>query len=174
MLRYPAQHWDAGAHAGGGEATARTGAASTMGPTDGAGMLVMKIESVRIKNFRSFRDVTIPFNDYTCLVGANGAGKSTVLTALNIFFRDSENVPVNISTLDKEDFHAKDIEKPIIITITFANLSDQAKSDFPDYFRQGKLIVSAKAEYEETKAGLRLSNMGNGLSCPSFRIFQSE
>jgi predicted ATP-dependent endonuclease of OLD family len=42
----------------------------------------MKIESVRIKNFRSFADETIPFNDYTCLVGPNGAGKSTIPCAL--------------------------------------------------------------------------------------------
>lgn len=47
----------------------------------------MKIESVRIENFRSFKDETIFFDDYTCFVGPNGAGKSTVFYALNIFFR---------------------------------------------------------------------------------------
>ncbi|HHY50152.1 MAG TPA: ATP-binding protein, partial [Alphaproteobacteria bacterium] len=36
----------------------------------------MRIASVRIENFRSFADATIPFNDYGCLVGPNGAGKS--------------------------------------------------------------------------------------------------
>lgn len=38
----------------------------------------MKIVSVRIENFRSFKDETIDFNNYNCLVGPNGAGKSTV------------------------------------------------------------------------------------------------
>ena len=52
----------------------------------------MKIESVRIENLRSFKDVTVPLNDYTCLAGPNGAGKSTVLYALNIFFRESINL----------------------------------------------------------------------------------
>ena len=52
----------------------------------------MKIESVRIENLRSFKDVTVQLNDYTCLVDPNGAGKSTVLYALNIFFRESINL----------------------------------------------------------------------------------
>lgn len=35
----------------------------------------MKLSKLRIENFRSFKDETIHFDDYTCLVGANGAGK---------------------------------------------------------------------------------------------------
>ena len=56
----------------------------------------MKISSVRIEKFRSFEDTTIPLNDYACLVGPNGAGKSNVLTALNVFFRESENFPTDL------------------------------------------------------------------------------
>lgn len=41
------------------------------------------IESVRIVNFKSLGDVTIPLGHFTCLVGMNGAGKSTVLQALD-------------------------------------------------------------------------------------------
>ncbi len=33
----------------------------------------MKISSVRSEKFRSFEDVIVPLNDYTCLVGPNGA-----------------------------------------------------------------------------------------------------
>jgi len=39
----------------------------------------MKLESVRIQNFRSFKDETINFDNYNCFVGPNGAGKSTVM-----------------------------------------------------------------------------------------------
>ena len=38
----------------------------------------MIIESVRIINFRSFKDETIKFDNYTCFVGPNGSGKSTL------------------------------------------------------------------------------------------------
>ena len=50
----------------------------------------MKIESVRIENFRGFKDETIEFDNYSCLVGPNGAGKSTILAAMNVFFRQSD------------------------------------------------------------------------------------
>ena len=46
----------------------------------------MKLTEIKIKNFRSFKDENIPLEDYTCLVGPNGTGKSAVLMALNVFF----------------------------------------------------------------------------------------
>ncbi len=81
----------------------------------------MKIGSVRIQNLRSFSDATIPLNDYTCLVGPNGSGKSTVLCALNVFFREFDNVATDLSQLDREDFHQKNTDEPIRITITFTH-----------------------------------------------------
>ena len=109
----------------------------------------MKIESVRIENLRSFAEVTVPFDNYTCLVGPNGAGKSTILCALNIFFRESENVATDLIQLDIEDFHRKKTEKPIRVTVTFVDLSEEAQQDFADYFRQEKLVVSAVATFDE-------------------------
>lgn len=50
------------------------------------------IESVRIENFRSFKDETINFGTYTCFVGSNGSGKSTVLNALNVFLDSTKIV----------------------------------------------------------------------------------
>ena len=41
------------------------------------------IKSVRIVNFKSLAAVTIPIGHFNCLVGMNGAGKSTVLQALD-------------------------------------------------------------------------------------------
>ena len=41
------------------------------------------IKSVRVVNFKSLAAVTIPLGRFTCLVGMNGAGKSTVLQALD-------------------------------------------------------------------------------------------
>jgi putative ATP-dependent endonuclease of the OLD family len=95
----------------------------------------MKIASVRIENFRGFKDETINFNDYTCLVGANGSGKSTVLAALNVFFRQYKDSKTDLSKLSAEDFHHKDVDKPITITVTFVDLSAQAKKDLAHYVR---------------------------------------
>ncbi len=42
----------------------------------------MFLEKIRIKNYRSLKDVTLPFKPLTVLVGANASGKSNVLKAL--------------------------------------------------------------------------------------------
>jgi predicted ATPase len=41
------------------------------------------IKSIRVVNFKSLAAVTIPLGHFNCLVGMNGAGKSTVLQALD-------------------------------------------------------------------------------------------
>ncbi len=105
----------------------------------------MRIENIRIKNFRSFDDVTVTFNSYTSLVGPNGAGKSTILCALNVFFRETESASTNLSDLDAEDFHLLNTGEPIEITLTFTDLSVEAQKNFTEYYRQGALVVTAKA-----------------------------
>lgn len=131
----------------------------------------MKIASVRIENFRSFEDETVPFNDYACLVGPNGAGKSTILTALNVFFRETENIPTDLSRLDSEDFHQKKTDSPIRITITFTELNDEAQEDFADYVRQGQLVVSAVATYDEDAGKAEVKQFGQRLGIPAFAPF---
>lgn len=131
----------------------------------------MKIESVRIKNLRSFSDVTIPFNDYTCLVGANGAGKSTVLCALNVFFRETDNAVTDVTQLSEQDFHQRTTSSPIEITVTFVDLNPAAQKDFADYYRQGKLIISAVATYNATTGRAEVKQMGQRLVMPAFKEF---
>jgi len=131
----------------------------------------MKIESVRIENFRSFQDQTIFFDDYTCLVGANGSGKSTVLCALNVFFRDSENSSTDLVNLSHEDFHQKKTDKPIRITVTFGDLSAEAQEDFRDYYRQGKLIIAAVAEYNAAAGRADVQQFGLRTGMEQFKPF---
>lgn len=131
----------------------------------------MKIESIHIKNFRSFKDDLINFDDYTCLVGANGAGKSTVFTALQVFFRNSKDSKTDLTKLTEKDFHHYNIAEPIEITVTLCDLSEQAKEDLKDYVRQDKLIVTAKAIYDSTKKYAEVKQFGNRLGIEDFRIF---
>ena len=131
----------------------------------------MKIKSVRIQNFRSFDDSTIPFNDYNCLVGPNGAGKSTVLTALNVFFQENENIPTDLSHLGVEDFHCRNTDSSIKITITFTDLCEEAQEDFSDYFRQGLLVVSAVAVYDKELNTAVVKQYGERLGILDFAPF---
>ncbi len=131
----------------------------------------MKIESIRIYNFRAIQDQTISFDDYTCLVGPNGCGKSTILTALNIFFRETENTATNVVELTREDFHQCNTKEPVRITVTFTDLSADAQSELKDYVRQGKLIVSAVAVFDETAQKAEVKQYGERLGIEDFRTY---
>ena len=131
----------------------------------------MRIDSVRIENFRSFEDATVPFNNYACLVGPNGVGKSTVLTALNVFFREFENTPTDLSQLEQEDFHFRNTAVPIRITVTFADLSEEAQDDFSDYVRQRKLVVTADATFNGANGKAQVKQYGQRLGMTALRPF---
>ncbi|MBE8718516.1 AAA family ATPase [Cellvibrio polysaccharolyticus] len=135
----------------------------------------MKIESVRIQNFRTFKDETIFFDDYSCFVGPNGSGKSTVMNALNVFFRQYKDSKTDLSKLSIDDFHHKNVKEPISITVTFKDLSAQAKHDLSDYVRQERLVVTAKAEFDEGTERAEVKQFGNRLGMTEFKVwFEAE
>ena len=131
----------------------------------------MKIETVRIENFRSYKDETIFLDDYTCFVGPNGAGKSTVFYALNIFFRQYKDSKTDLSKLSENDFHHKDTQNDIRITVAFKDLSEQAKEDLKDYVRQDKLIVTAVAKFDSATERAEVKQFGNRIGIEDFRRF---
>jgi predicted ATP-dependent endonuclease of OLD family len=130
----------------------------------------MKLSAIRIENFRSYKDKTILFDDFTCLVGPNGGGKSTVLMALNLFFRNS--IPNNnLLLLVKDDFHHGNITDPVKITLTFEELSPEAQNDFKSYYRQGRLIVSAKAVWDPVAQNAPVMQYGSRLVMHDFKAY---
>lgn len=131
----------------------------------------MKIHKIRIQHLRAFEDEEIVFDDYVALVGANGAGKSTVLCALNIFFREVENAATDMNELDIEDFHLRDTSRPIIITVTFKGLTAEQEELFSAYVRQGTLTVSAKAEFDEASGKAIVEQYGQRLGMDAFRRY---
>jgi len=128
----------------------------------------MRLTTIRIQNFRTFRDMTLPVDSYTCLVGPNGAGKSTVLTALNIFFRNADGATTGVTELQEEDFHNKDTSKPVVMTLTFDQLNAEAQRDFAAYYRSGVLSVSATAEWDPDSESARVFQHGERLVLGDF------
>lgn len=131
----------------------------------------MKIKKIRIENFRSFQDETINLNSYSCLVGPNGAGKSTVLAALNVFFKESSYSLTDVSKLDAEDYFKKKTENPVKITLTFEVISAEAEVELSDYVRQGELVVTAKAIFDETAGFGQVKYFGQRWGMQEFRQF---
>lgn len=127
----------------------------------------MKIQCVRIQNFRGFEDETILFEDQTCLVGPNGAGKSTVLSALNIFFQETSSA-TDVAVLSAEDFHNGNTKQQIEITVTFRDLSDAAKTALSHYVRQDRLVVTAVAAFDQPTGRAPVEQKGERLVFKQF------
>ncbi len=128
----------------------------------------MRISKIRIENFRTFKDMELPFDNYSVLIGSNGSGKSTILLALKVFFGDSSSTDTSISILQKEDFHNKEVTNPIKITLTFVDLNADAQSDFKDYFRQGELVICAKAVWNDETKTAKVERFGWRKVMPAF------
>lgn len=135
----------------------------------------MKIESVRIQNFRSYKDQTVSLDNYSCFVGANGAGKSTLLCALNVFFRQSKDSKNDSGKLTKDDFHHKITDTDIKITVTFSDLSDKAKEDLAHYVRHDKLVITAVAKYDAESETAEVKQYGERLVMKEFaKYFEAD
>lgn len=135
----------------------------------------MKIKSVRIRNFRSIKEQAIDLDDYTRFVGANGSGKSNVLHALNVFFGESDIPGLDTRTLGVEDFHSKNTGEPIEITVTFSDLSPEAKEELAHYVRHDQLVVSVEARFDAVTGKAAVQQYGRRMVIKEFApFFQAE
>lgn len=87
----------------------------------------MKIKSIRIKNFRTLKDVIIPFDSVTTFIGPNGAGKSTVLRALDWYFNGKPG------SLTEKDCSFEATAENIEVQVTFTNLTDKDREALGKY-----------------------------------------
>ena len=99
----------------------------------------MIIESVLVKNYRSIHDQTLYCDSLTALVGRNGSGKSSFLSALDLFYDSA----VQVTTAD---FYNEDTSKPIEIIITFSELTREETRLFSKYITDRRLTVAKVIE----------------------------
>lgn len=95
----------------------------------------MQLVHARIRNFRSLRDVSVDFGAHTALIGSNGAGKSSILKAIERFYAPAKQ-------LDPDDFFGRDQSQPVEIELTFGNLTAQELDAFESRVREGRLVVT--------------------------------
>jgi putative ATP-dependent endonuclease of OLD family len=123
---------------------------------------LMKIQHISIKNFRSIESLELDFDDYTALVGANGAGKSSVLYALKWFYDGGPLTP--------EDCHAPGSEDPgktrgtIEVAVTFGQLTPRDRERLENYGRGPTAVFRRTWNTVETKDKV----LGNALQGPGF------
>lgn len=102
----------------------------------------MKIQTVRIRNFRTLKDVTIPFDSVTTFIGPNGAGKSTVLRALDWFFNGKPG------SLTEKDCSFGATGEDIEVQVTFADISEKDREALGKYTPEGVAIFTAWKQRE--------------------------
>lgn len=120
----------------------------------------MRLSHFKIKNYRSCRDVEIAFSGIHAIVGANNAGKSTILRALDLFFNPTTK------KITEESFWNGHTESPIRIEATFSDLNASEKDQFASYLLPGGIIKVARVAVlsdssisdEEDGTGVKISS----------------
>lgn len=114
----------------------------------------MKIEKVKIKNFRSYKDeVIIDLKDMNIFLWKNDIWKSTILEAIDIFFNDKKACnPISFEDINKES-SGDNIE----ISICFSWLSDEIILDTiptkveDEYIKNEEWLLEIKKVYTGDK-----------------------
>ena len=113
----------------------------------------MKFNSVTIKNFRNFEDISIDLTNKNVLFGMNDVGKTNFLYALRFVF-DKEIRRQNFSDTD---YYKKKVDVPIEIVIAI-NISDTENADSQKLRAKLKgailsdqdiVYIKVKADYDE-------------------------
>lgn len=100
----------------------------------------MYISFVKIKNYRGIKADHFEASPFTCAIGENNSGKSTILLATSLFFSGT--------ALGKSDFY--NTEEPIEIEITFTNieekdirrLSEEHRERIKEIIKDDKLVLT--------------------------------
>jgi putative ATP-dependent endonuclease of the OLD family len=77
----------------------------------------------------------------------------------------------NLLQLQEEDFHLKNTSLTIKITVTFCDLSPEARTDFKHYFRNGELVVSAVANFSQQSGRAEVVQHGSRMVMREFVPF---
>ena len=89
----------------------------------------LKLRRLSIRNFRSFKNVSLSLDAMHALVGANNSGKSTVLLALDFLFNPSTK------KVNKESFFNRDGSLRIEVEAAFDGLSTDEAVQLAPYLR---------------------------------------
>lgn len=104
----------------------------------------IRLQSVRIKGFRGFRNIEVDFENTTVFVGTNNAGKTTLLKALQLALTNSHFVS------NDDFFYCEEyIDDTVIVDILFVpldedgNVTNEFNEVWNDVFKAVRIGISA-------------------------------
>lgn len=124
----------------------------------------MIIKSVYVKNFRCIRSARLSCERLTVLVGANGTGKSSFLRALDLFYDAN-------AKYTEQDFYGRNTEHPIIVRVTFTDLTDDEEKLFGKYVVDGELTVEKEMTWPLGRGSQKY--YGASMRNPDFQSIRS-
>ena len=107
--------------------------------------LNVKLTSIHLRNFRCYADSGVmPIHDMTIFIGGNDCGKSSILRALNIFFKNEKQVIENFRKVNEIR------EKACEIELIFDLEADDTMGEYQQYNVEKKLTMKKVYEMGDT------------------------
>ena len=119
----------------------------------------MIITNLTVRNLRCLRSVDVHLDPLTALLGRNGAGKSCLLHAIDLFYDTATSV-------SEEDFFDRDTNLPIEISVTYGHLNADELAGFATYVSNSTLIVTKRISY--SGGAITQKYFASGLQLPRF------
>lgn len=95
----------------------------------------MQIQKLRVVNYRAIHDAEMVVTPVTAIIGENNSGKSAFLRAIDLFFDSAPK-------LKPEDFHNRQVNESIEITITFGDLTPDERTAYGAKIVDGTMTVT--------------------------------
>tara|TARA_R110000787_G_scaffold71794_2_gene159857 strand:- start:92 stop:1993 length:1902 start_codon:yes stop_codon:yes gene_type:complete len=105
----------------------------------------MKITRVWVENFRAISELEVEFGANTALLGENNSGKSSLLSAIRLFFESAPRTGL-------EDYHNKDSSRPVKVSVEFQSLTPEEEAQFAGNLIDGKLRIVREFHHNDPQA----------------------
>ena len=119
----------------------------------------MKLREIKIHNFRSLRDVAVGVSDYGLLIGANNAGKSSVIDAIRVAYGDSKYDAAR----DRPKPAGDAVDPECWIELEFELSVDEAANLKVEYLKDGNRLRVKRVLDSPDKKRLHLYAFENGV-----------
>ncbi|GAH98380.1 unnamed protein product, partial [marine sediment metagenome] len=129
----------------------------------------MNLAEFTVRNYKSLREVKVGFGNYTAFIGENGSGKTSVLEALYLFFKDFSIVGGSPSPILREitSWHKKKIPLEFIAKIILDE--EECRDIFPKDVLD-KITEKHGDKYKELTVCRRIPKSGASWETASINI----
>ena len=109
----------------------------------------MRIQHVKIRNFRAVKEFDGDFGNITSFIGYNGSGKSSIIRAINWFFEGHR-----LNETDYFKNFSGEQNDEISVEIKFISLNESEKSQFKKYVKNDSMTIMRSQNIGEEKSKL--------------------